>query len=184
MGAIDKEAYKSMALLSFIDQLHDDCYHSLSQQCINGRIQVEKVGKLESGEFTSQYLALCAAVIDEIEANIDSRKEKFIPYIKTLAHKSSTNHDCSNCAGGCKINHDMQLVELRASHQQIKDILNRLQMVALPLYTDTIFPDAYRVLRNMMALVENNLAEIFFLEENYLIPKIIDAQKSINVRIS
>jgi hypothetical protein len=62
----------------------------------------------------------------------------------------------------------------------MRSILNRLQVVALPLYSDTAFPDAYRVLRNQMALIENGLTELFFLEENYLLPKVVDAQKRIN----
>jgi hypothetical protein len=53
-------------------------------------------------------------------------------------------------------------------------------MASLPLYTETIYPDAYRVLRNQMALIENSLTELFFLEENYLIPKVAEAQKIIN----
>lgn len=74
----------------------------------------------------------------------------------------------------------MQLMELMASHNNIKGILYRLQMVSLPLYSETIYPDAYRILRNQMALIENGLTELFFLEEHYLIPKIVEAQKIIN----
>ena len=74
----------------------------------------------------------------------------------------------------------MHLIELKESHSRIKDILYRLQMVALPLYAETLYPDVYRVLRNQMALLENSLTELFFIEDAYLIPKVIDAQKKIH----
>jgi hypothetical protein len=37
------------------------------------------------------------------------------------------------------------------------------------------------VLRNQMALLENSLTELYFVEEAYLIPKVTEAQKNINV---
>ncbi len=74
----------------------------------------------------------------------------------------------------------MQLFELKSSHLEIRSLLSRLQMVSLPLYAETIYPDSYRILRNQMALIENHISELLFLEENYLIPKIADAQKRIN----
>jgi hypothetical protein len=55
-----------------------------------------------------------------------------------------------------------------------------LQTAVLPLYSDTVYPDSYRVLRNQMALLEDSMAELFLLEENYLMPKVIQAQKAIN----
>lgn len=53
-------------------------------------------------------------------------------------------------------------------------------MVALPLYSETMYPDVYRLLRNHMALIENTLTELFSIEETRLIPKIIESQKKIN----
>ena len=78
--------------------------------------------------------------------------------------------------------HELQLNDLKQSQSQLKDILNRIQMVALPLYSETIYPDVYRLLRNHMALIENTLNELYSVEETRLIPRIIEAQKTINVR--
>ena len=76
--------------------------------------------------------------------------------------------------------HDMQLNDLKQSHMQLKDIIYRVQMVALPLYSETIYPDVYRLLRNHMALIENSLTELYSVEETRLIPKVTEAQKNIN----
>ncbi len=142
--------------------------------------QVNKLEGLESQLVTSQYTTLCNKLINEIRDDLKKRKDIYIPYINSLAGKVVSEHNCTHCAGGCKLNHDMQVPELQASHQRIKNILNRLNMVSLPLYSDTIYPDTYRVLRNQMALIENMLTELLFLEEHYLIPKIVAAQKAIN----
>ncbi len=103
-----------------------------------------------------------------------------MPYVHELVEKTTANHDCSNCSGSCKLGHDMQITELNASNDWAKRILHRLQLASLPLYSQTMYPDEYRVLRNRMALIEMNMTELFFLENTYLIPKIVEAQKKIN----
>jgi hypothetical protein len=74
----------------------------------------------------------------------------------------------------------MQITELNATNDATKKILNRMQLASLPLYSQTMFPDEYRILRNRMALIEMNMTELFFLESTYLVPKITAAQKAIN----
>jgi hypothetical protein len=76
--------------------------------------------------------------------------------------------------------HEVKLTEFKESHKLVKDILNRLQMMSLPLHSETIYPDVYKLLRNQMTLLENTLTDLLYLEETYLIPKIAEAQKNIN----
>lgn len=172
--------YAHVSLPQFVSQLRGETYASIEKLCESAGKQINRLQHLELQQATSQYTILCGNLVDEIAAFIQSRKEKFLPYIESLLEKAAANHDCTGCTGNCKLNHDMQLLELRLSQKNINSILYRLQLASLPLYADTIYPDAYRVLRNQMALIENNLTEVFFLEEHYLIPKIIEAQKSIN----
>jgi len=180
MTRILNEQYSKIGLSDFVNRLSEDCYIALEKLCESAEKQANKLDGLESQLATSQYTTLCNALIQEIKQCLAVRKEIYIPYIQTLVHKIADQHDCSSCSGSCKVNHDMQLLELKASHSNIKGILYRLQMVSLPLYSETIYPDAYRILRNQMALIENNLTELFFLEEHYLIPKVVEAQKVIN----
>ena len=174
------EQYSKIELMDFVERLSNDCYNPLEKLCESAGKQADKLDGLESQLATSQYTTLCNTLIKEIRQCLGVRKEIYMPYIHTLANKLVDQHDCSNCTGSCKINHEMQLLELKASHNNIKSILYRLQMVSLPLYSETIYPDAYRILRNQMALIENSLTELFFLEEHYLIPKVVEAQKIIN----
>lgn len=168
-------------LTQLVDRLNTDNYDEIVDQCRDAARQIAKLENAGLQYATTQYTTTCGELINEVIRYITERKDRVIPYLKELSHKAESNHDCSTCSGGCKVNHGLQLIELRASHSAMRSLLNRLQVVALPLYSDTVFPDAYRVLRNQMALVENGLTELFFMEENYLLPKVVDAQKRINV---
>ncbi len=180
MTRILHEQFKQMALSACAEEMRRDCYAPLEKLCESAQKQVHKLEGLESELVTSQYTTLCNKLIAEIVQCMGARREMYLPYIQTLVEKVAAEHNCSSCSGGCKINHDIQIIEMQASHQHIKNILNQLNMVSLPLYSETIFPDTYRVLRNQMALIENMLTELLYLEEHYLIPKVIDAQKTIN----
>ena len=180
MTRILHEQFSRIDLPELIKRLSVECYVPLHKLCDTAGKQAQKLDGLESQQTTSQYTTLCSKLITEIIQCLVTRQDTYIPYIETLAEKAMASHDCKNCSGTCKMNHDMQLVELKASHNNIKSILYRLQMVSLPLYSETIYPDAYRILRNQMALIESSLTELLFLEEHYLIPKVIEAQNIIN----
>jgi hypothetical protein len=172
----------SEELQPFVKKLEQTHYNVMDSLCEATRKQVRKLQELEVQQSTSQYITLCGRLIDEMQQYIKIKKESFIPYVTKLYEKDKDGHDCSKCTGNsCNLQHNVQLAELKQSHIHIKDILYRLQMVSLPLYSETIYPHIYRILRNQMALLENNLTELFLIEETYLIPKVTEVQKSINV---
>jgi hypothetical protein len=173
--------YKDAELQPLVEHIQKDYYDVLDGLCDAARKQAMKLRNLETQQATFQYINLCAKLCDDIQKYIQIRKDIFIPYVMKLAEKKDGGHDCRSCQGGCAMQHDIHLTELRETHSNIKGILHRLQMAALPLYSQTIYPDAYRVLRNQMALLENSLTELYFVEEAYLIPKVTEAQKNINV---
>lgn len=176
----DYEEYRNIALKPFAEKLQSEYYESIEALCANTKKQCNKMKNLEKSSSSLQYVVSCEQIISEIEEHIKNRKTIYIPYIHTLVEKVNDNHNCSTCTGKCKINHDMHIMDLTASNQSMSRVLHKLQMVMLPLYSDTMFPDEYRVLRSNMTLLETSLTELFFVENNYLIPKIADAQKNIN----
>ena len=180
MSRILHEQFKGMELSLCAERLRQECYDPLEKLCESTQKQVHKLEGLEPQPATSQYTTLCDKLTTEIIDCLKARADVYLPYINSLAEKVISDHNCSECTGSCKVNHDMQLMEMKASHANLRTIINKLNMVSLPLYSDTIYPDTYRVLRNQMALIENMLTELLFLEEHYLIPKITDAQKTIN----
>lgn len=173
--------YKDADLYQLVERIEADYYDITASLCESAKKQAAKLKQLETQQTTSQYINLCSKLCDDILGYIQSRKDSLLPYAKELAEKKEGKHDCSKCDGGCAANHSLRLTELKDTHFKIKGILHRLQMAALPLYSDTIYPDAYRVLRNQMALLENNLTELYFVEEAYLIPKVTETQKNIHV---
>jgi hypothetical protein len=171
--------YNNADLMTLTKALEQDNFEVLTILSIAAQKQSARLSILEALPATSQYISLCNRLIDEIQQLIRGRRTSLIPYVNRLYEKETGNHDCRNCSGFCNMQHNSQLMELQDSHNRIKDILHKLPMVGLPLYSDTIYPDAYRILRSQMALLENSLTELFFIEEVYLIPKVIEAQKKI-----
>ena len=174
----------SEELRNLIEKLDRSNYDEIGRLCDSTKKQADKLQQLEVHQATSQYEVLCNRMIEEVQFYIKNKKENFVPYIHTLFEKDESGHDCRNCGstGSCGMRHEMQISEVIQSQIKLKDILNRLQMTSLPLYSETIYPDAYRILRNQMALLENRLTDVFFFEESYLLPKIVEAQKNIHVR--
>lgn len=179
MSSAAKYKYGSMSLSQLQEMLDKEWYDVILSSCVRSGKQLENLLQRE-GEKPTQYLVQCGELLAEIEQFIRDRKGKYMPYIASLSEKVATSHNCLNCTGNCKLNHELQLWELKNSGKGIKDILNALQMLSLPLYTETLYPEAYRVLRNHVSLLESNIAELFFIEESYLLPKVTEAQKTIN----
>ncbi len=173
--------FKNIGLQPFVGKLDIEYYEPIEKLCQVAKKQAAKLHDLEVHQATSQYVSLCNKLIEEVENYVKFRKDQLIPYIQKLYEKDTTGHDCSKCTGNCNLQHDLRLTELEDSLMHMKDTLSRLQMVSLPLYSDTIYPDVYRILRNQMALIENALTDLFSLEETALIPKVKDAQKNIHV---
>ena len=169
-------------LLPFVEKLDKTYYDEINALCDTAKKRAQKLQELEVHQTTSSYVILCIRLIEEIQDYISIKRERLVPYVRSLFEKEEADHDCRNCNGNgaCNMEHDIQLAELKQSHTHLKDIINRLQMVALPLYSETIYPDIYRILRNNMALLENSLGELFLLEEAYLIPKVVEVQTNIH----
>ncbi len=174
------EEYKNIALKPFAEKLQSEYYNAIELSCATSKRQCEKIKSIEISESPLQYAVLCENVIAEIERHVNNRKHIYMPYVHTLTEKVKDSHDCTNCSGSCKINHNMHILDLNATNEEMTKVLSRLQLATLPLYSETMYPDAYRVLRSNMTMLETNLTELFFLENNYLIPKIAEAQKNIN----
>lgn len=174
------QAYADAGLKPFAEQLQSEYYDVIQHFCAKAEKQSEKIKNIEKSESQLQYVMQCENIISDIKRHVQSRKDVYIPYVHTLSEKVKDNHNCSSCSGNCKINHEVHVLEMNLTNDDMKKVLSKLQMITLPLYTETIFPDEYRLLRSNMALLETNLTELFFLENNYLIPKIAEAQKHIN----
>ena len=173
--------HSALPLSEFTEKLRVEYYESIGRLCADVRDQVDKIKRIDATGMNHGYLQQCQSVLDKITSALNERRERFVPYLVSLADKVASDHNCTNCSGGCKLNHDVHLFDLSAAIKALKTTQSDLQLLSLPLYGETLFPDQYRVLRNLLALIESDIVELFFLEKNYLIPKVTEAQKAINV---
>jgi len=178
--AMKYEEYQEAELKPFAEKLQSEYYDSIEILCANTRKQSDKIRGIDSMGSALQYVTQCEKIVADVEKHVKDKKAIYIPYVHSLVEKVADNHNCSKCTGSCKVNHEMHIWELNATNEEMKKVLNRLQFITLPLYSETLYPDEYRLLRSNMTLLETSLTELFFLENNYLIPKITGAQKSIN----
>jgi len=171
-------------LQEFTDRLDRSHYYLINALCVSAKKYALQLEQLEMHKATSQYVTLCNRLIQEILHFVTIRKEYFVPYLLSLSEKNEDGHDCKNCTGTatCSAQHDLHLAELKQSHKQLKATIYQVQMAALPLYAETIYPDVYRLLRNHMALIGSSLTDLYTAEEIQLIPKVIEAQRNINAR--
>jgi hypothetical protein len=153
-------------LQSFVAQLNKSHYDMIFTLCGTAREQAQRIQQEEALQTASQYVALCNKLIAEVQHYIGIKKTHLVPYINSLFEKEADGHDCKSCTGtgSCSMEHDIQLAELTQSHVHLNNIIGRLQMVVLPLYSGIIHHDLYQVLQKQMALLENSLAELLSLE--------------------
>jgi len=171
-----------MDLSHLSDKLNSDYYSVIEKLCVGAGNNLSLLQQLEVQPSAASYIERCNALIDEIKNFINARKGYYSPYLYELHRKEDASHDCSSCSGNCHAGHNIKLAEIKESIARIKDLPNRLQMMSLPLHSETLYPDVYRALRNHLALLQDMLTELLFVEETYLIPKVAEAQKNINAR--
>jgi hypothetical protein len=173
--------YDKYDLMSLIEKLDENFYETTNTLCSKSFAMVNELKKIELNQANSNYILLYDKLVHEISNFIQTRKQYFMPYLRELYTKDTTNHNCSTCSGKCSVQHTAKLIELKESIKWVHSVLNKLQMMSLPLYSETKYTDTYKALRSEMAALENSLSELFFIEETYLVPRVSAAQTKINV---
>ena len=129
---------------------------------------------------TSVYTSLCLNLVSELQYLILTRLEKVQPYLESLSGKVAEGHDCMNCSGKCAISHGSMVREIADSHYHTTEVFNRLNKIAIPLYSDETALDSYKLLRREMEDLYLLTHRLFFREEAELIPQILEKQKKIH----
>lgn len=180
MATILFSKYRNADLHQLAKMLNDDYYEILKVSCMNAGGVAKLLQEDDHHPSTALYTSLAAKLLEQVNDLIKLRQSILLPYIDDLSQKKSEGHDCRNCSGDCHVAHNTYLFTLKDSHKRIKEILFRLHSVALPLYTDVEYPRSYKILRNEMTLIDTMLTELFYLEEANLIPKVLEAQRTIH----
>lgn len=172
--------YMHCDLDDLAQRLEKDYYDSVEVMCANAGSQAGLLKDEEEHPSTALYADQCNRIIDDVKEMMRMRKSVLLPYIADLKVKKDEGHDCRNCSGKCHVEHNAYLVNLRLANTEVKEVLNKLHEEALPLYDGVVYPRAYAVLRNEMSVLDTALTELFYLEESSLIPKVLEAQRSIH----
>lgn len=168
--------YSEIDLPQFIDKI-DSEYVLTLKSCDTAERQVTAIKTLEGKGAISQYVALCGKLIDEIQEILGNRQKNLIPYMEHLSDKLTA--ETSKRRSRKSVASDKQHDSLKDSIKEIRKIISKLQVTALPLYSDKVDTGAYRSLRSQMIGIESSLNELLYNEENYLLPKIKEAQDKI-----
>ena len=162
--------------------LEKEYYDDISSLCTTAGMHADDLKNDPEFPPRSAYAENCNELITEVVKAINERKQAVIPYVQALSKKLNEHHDCSSCNGRCTVGHALHIDLLKNSHRKIRDVLFRLQQEAKPHYLSNNNQHLqYRILRNEVMIIDNAISELFYLEETVLIPKILDAQNSINV---
>jgi hypothetical protein len=172
--------YSKNSLQQIADQLETDYYTVIEKLCSNASIYASELQETEEHQSTSLYLNLSRKLIEEILHYIRLRKNSLLPYIHQLLYKEEEGHDCKNCSASCAMQHDAQLAALKESNTKMKELLYRLQLVSLPLYFDHEYPDNYKKLRTEIMIIDTTITELFYLEQDIMLPKILESRQNIN----
>jgi hypothetical protein len=172
--------YRNNDLGKLVQDLERDYYDAILHQCKSAEMLMSELQQDEVSPATTLYMSLCSKLLGQVQDFLTMRTAVLLPYVGELFTKNVEGHDCNNCSGNCGMKHASQLMGIKESHQRIKEILYRLQMVAMPLYTAIEYPSAYKILRNEMMMIDTALTELFYVEEAMLVPKIMEAQNHIH----
>jgi len=180
MAAILYAQFRSYDIKELVTRLNEGYYNALDIMCLNAHNCIGQLQEDDQHPSVVLYTSIYSALLTEIQDLLLFRRDVILPYLEELIAKSEAGHNCKECSGKCHVGHNVHLMSLKNSHDKIKDVLAELQSSTLPLHMDVEYPAAYRILRNEIAVIDNMLIELFYIEESSLIPKVMETQKSIN----
>lgn len=182
MAKILFSQYHKEDLKSLAERLKKDYYDQIIDSCINISRQASILKTTtESTNSQALYYSLCIKLTEEIREEIRVYQTEIVPYIHELYEKKETNHDCSGCAGSCKLNHNIKLTAIKSAHQKIKEIIYRINQLDKSADIEVCENNpGCKVLHNEIQQLDVMITELFYLEEAILIPKIQEAQSNIN----
>lgn len=129
-----------------------------------------------AGDVPGEYYELCRELSEVVKTLVAMRQSSLLPYLDELQRKKADGHNCIACSGGCKVQHNMYLVDIAGSHTQLKQMIGHIDRAR-------ILADPYEA-QGMVHLYEtalvNTLLDLFEVEAKQLVPQIVQTQKAIN----
>lgn len=170
--------YTNSELPELISKIDSEYYEEVSRLCENTIGYLSHVSEEIEGA-ADTFKESFHKIESELQSYIRIRKEVFVPYIHELSEKTATGHNCSQCSGRCDVQHNMKVMEFNTSIQHIKSIIAGMKS-ELPPIGSSQYQGQLKILHNEVTLLHDKLIELLYLEKEILLPKILEAQISIN----
>ncbi|MBS1585927.1 MAG: hypothetical protein JSS82_10335 [Bacteroidetes bacterium] len=171
--------YKGNTIHELVDRFYIDYYTIMEERRKEISDNIESLKNSGLGEEVLQYLERCGVLAAEIKNHLDYRIGTLLPYMHELGRKSAEGHNCATCSGGCHVGHSAKIAELSLSHASIKNTLEGLRGLE-PVAAEDITGIGIETIQDEIQFMENALAELYYLEQEVLVPKLREAQRRIN----
>lgn len=168
----------SHGLRDLIEEIHTGYYETINLLCNNISRLIKDINAGGIRPENTAYISAAKTIVAEAEKYIAQRMLIFIPYINALVQKDMDGHNCSTCSGICELQHREQLISFSEQQQRFKEHMTGLTKVSSKIYKRDE-PENLKALHNKMTLLHNMVAELLYMEEDALLPKIVASQKNI-----
>lgn len=173
MARVSFSQYHRANLFQLTERLAEDYYTVIDHLCE----QVNNYADCNTGIMEgSLYYSLCIRLAGEIKKQVMFRRRELLPYVQQLSSGRSKAMTAENA--------DIQLsgkaASIKASHRKVKELVYHIHQLSTPQYVREDEKDIrYRVLRKEIALLDDVLTELFYIEEAILMPKMLEADEHI-----
>ncbi len=171
--------YENISLVEVTTLLQQNYYKMLDVFCDHITTYCNQLKTKRLTDSCYSYITLCNKLVADVRKYIEDRNKIYVPYLRELAEKDTTGHNCGNCSGRCELSHNIRLVDLKVSLQEMKQLLYHIRTAAL--HEDKIDDAVLKSLHTKMRLLDNMIDEMVQIEEEHLLPGIMKAQKNIHV---
>jgi len=175
---MDKIVYDSLRTLK--ERINKDYYELINILSRHIREYSEYI-KRKQHEANSYVIAnLCEELTSHVQDYINSRVNTYLPYIDELTEKELSGHNCNNCSEICNVQHSVKLLDFRTSLSKVKSTFQQLKVNVLKEYKE--YSRDLKILIDEIMLLDALLNELFHIEEEHLLPGIMNAQTNIHAR--
>ena len=161
------------------DMLEHQYYTPLTAKCTDAIGCITFLHNGDVHQANSLFTSLSKQLTEQLGSYIYHMRYSLIPYITELSKKEEEGHDCKSCTGSCKMKHGEQLAFLNISHADILSTLDQLNRISVTDEQKNI-NDKTVALHGLITAIDGMTRQLFLVDKNVLIPKIIEAQNHIH----
>ena len=167
-------------LPQLLDHLEEKFYRNIETWSKSAARRIKDLDDDNSPQWVLHYIVDTQKLLLEISGFLRLRRSTLAPYVQELVEKKTDGHDCRNCSTSCTIRHASHAYEVKSAQLKVREALSQLQSILVPAKKETLNMTCFIALRREIGTLEILLAELFYLEEFTLLPRLIEVQTNIH----